>query len=179
MLFTILIGSIVSGMFYYRKFLKRKYDKFFQLVRNYRMEEPQTYYITSLYKSVRLVIKCACIDTYHHFTSIKLSNYVFIKHVHGGALHLSIIPISNGPKPDIEYAYIDGVRNDEFVCYMYGINKNFSNCPESLLEFGNCVRYKIYDQAEVILNDGNENVEKNKKKSENLKKIKKLLWFAS
>ena len=176
MLFTLSIITIFTGIYHY-KLLKKKYDKFFQLVRNYRREEPQTYYIQSLYKSFYLGMKCAIIDLYHYLTSVRLKNFIFIKHIHGGKLHISIIPIVNGPKKDLEYAYIDEVRSDAFVSDLYGINKNFSNCPESLLEFGNCIRYKFYDANEIIIRDtGIENEENNKKKRDYQQKIKNLMW---
>ena len=178
MWFELCSFTLLATVCYYRKFLKRKYDKFCQLVRNYRKEEPHTYYLTSLYKSFYLVLKCACVDTYHYFTSVRLSNFIFIKHIHGGNTHVCIIPIVNGPKTGLEYAYIDEVRQDDFVSYLYGVNKDFSNCPECLLEFGNKIRYKFYDKEEMTLIEGNENEDKNKKKHENLKKIKNLLWLS-
>jgi len=176
LLFTLSLVSLLLGV-YHRKNLKKRYDKFFQLVRNYRLEEPHTYYVQSLYKSFYLGMKCALVDLYHYLTSVRLKNFIFVKYVHGGKLHMSIIPIVPGPKKELEYAYIDEVRNDAFISSLYGMNKNFSNCPESLLEFGNCIRYKFYDANEIVLRDtGIENEENNKKKSDHLQKIKNLMW---
>ncbi len=173
MLFVLAIASVACLIYLKREVLQKKADNFSKLVRSFKNES----YGVALYKSTCIIIKCFFIDLYHSFTSYRASRFLFVKHFMGGNLSIVILPIHNGPKVSLEYAYIEGKRMDELVTMLAGPNRDFSGYPESLLEFGNHVRFKFAEQEEVIL-ERSDFDEKNKKNSDHLQKIKNLVWMS-
>jgi len=155
--------------------VRNKVKKFHNLAKQYH-EHNKINWISCYGKALYLVGKCEVIDLYQSYTSFYTKRYTFIKYIHGGNVYFSIIPNKTGPKPNLEYAYIDDVRQDQFVSILSGMNRNFSGAPESLLEFGDIIRYKYSDQDEIIITSKNQSGSEKSKKMENTKKIKNLVW---
>ena len=176
MIFVLGCISLGLGIYYY-KLIQSKTKKFNELVKNYRARNSL---MMAIYLSVCVNIKCMFLDIYHYMSSFSSKKYVFVKYVQGGNLSLAILPIQSGPRPDLEYAYIDNERSDDIVVALMGHRCDFSGRPDALLEFGNHIRFKFLDQEECILvSTGIESDEKNKKKQENILKLKKLMWISS
>jgi len=96
-----------------------------------------------------------------------MNGYSIVKYVVGGKYHSYIIPIRRGPKPELEYGYIDHVPMPEIISKLSGLQRDFNGHPEIVLLLGNHIRYKFSDQEEhVLLSSGNE-----MEKKENLNKI--------
>jgi hypothetical protein len=163
------------GLWYYKPILV-KLKKFHQVAENFQIRNPSEMWLVSYAKSFQLVIRCYLFDMYHSMTSIHTKKFTFIKYIQGGNICVSIIPNKSGPKKNLEYGYIDGKRMDDLILMLAGQLRDFSGHNESLLEFGNTIRYKFESEPEVILyhREGSEN----KKIQENYKKIKKLVWIS-
>jgi hypothetical protein len=155
--------------------VRSKVKKFNNLAKQYR-DHNKIGLIPSYGKAFYLVSKCTVIDLYQSYTSFYTRKFTFIKYIHGGNLYVSIISNKTGPKPTLEYGYIDEIRQDEIILMLSGINRDFSGVPDSLLEFGNTIRYKYSDQEEIKIISKNQSGSENEKKLENIKKFKKLVW---
>jgi hypothetical protein len=170
MLTILLTGLTLISLgvgFYYRHSINKDWNKYQSLVRSYQTQYPDMNLINAYIKALILIIKCKWIIIYQSYTSIVFPDYIVLKYVTGGKYQCCIIPIKRGPKPQLEYGYIDHVNNTELINQLSGIDHDFSSHPEFLLGLGNHIRYKFIDQDEIILEKkGNEN-----KKQENLKKI--------
>ena len=152
---------------YYRTSIKKDWNKYQSLVRSYRTQYPDMTVMFAYIKAILLILKCKWINMYQSYTSVVCSDYIILKYVTGGKYQCCIIPIKRGPKPQLEYGYIDQVNKTELINQLSGMDHDFSSHPDFLLELGNHIRYKFLDQEEMILEKkGNEN-----KKQENLKKI--------
>jgi hypothetical protein len=171
MLTILFYGGIilVTGLLWkYKNTISLKCKKYKSLVRSYREQDPTMYFITACIKAFMLIIHCSLLSFYQSHTSITIPNYVLVKYVWGGKYYNHTIPIRKGPKPELEYGYIDHIPMTEVIGQLSGLQRDFSGHPEMLLEFGNHIRYKFADRDEIILsNTGNEN-----EKKENLKKLK-------
>jgi hypothetical protein len=180
-MFEIIVGiiSIISTV-YVLPMCINKGKKFNSLVNTYRQKDPSMYYIQAIWKAFMLVLKCVSIDIYRTMTSFHTNKFVFIKYVHGANMYVKIVPVKNGPKQELEYGYIDGERNDELITILAGQQRDFSGHPESLLEFGNVIRYKFDGEEEKCIGeDKGIDLESQKIKiNENLKKVKKLMWIS-
>lgn len=152
---------------YYSTSIKKDWNKYQSLVRSYRIQYPDMNFITAYIKAFLLIIKCKWIIMYQSYTSIVFSDYIVVKYVTGGKYQCCIIPIKRGPKPQLEYGYIDQVNKTDIINRLSGMNHDFSTHPEFLLELGNHIRYKFMDQEEMILEKRGNEI----KKQENLKKI--------
>ena len=160
---SILLGTI----YYHRNYLCNKLKRFNNLTNEIVNQYPNDYYLYSLYKSLCIVTKRNYNDLYNHFTVVRINKFLFIKYINGGNVHTSICLIQSGPKKMLEYGYIDDQREDELFNILLGVNKDFSGHPEALLELGQQIRYKFYQEDEIILSGG--------AKNKNIEKIKKLV----
>ena len=168
---TILLTGLtlisVGVGFYYRHSIKKDWNKYQSVVRSYRTQYPDMKLITAYIKALLLILKCKWIVVYQSYTSIVFTDYIVLKYVTGGKYQCCIIPISRGPKPQLEYGYIDHVNKTDLINQLSGMDHDFSSHPEFLLELGNHIRYRFMDQEEMILEKmGTEN-----KKQENFKKM--------
>ena len=175
------LGVLTLGVtVYYSRTIYKKVNKFNSLVQQYRNRDTSTYLHTAIYLTLCLVVKCACVDIYHSITSYSTKKFVFIKYIQGGNLSLAILPIKFGPKPTLEYAYIDDIPELDLVVTLAGHKRDFSGHPEALLEFGKHIRYKFMDQDECIIQrECDSSDEILKKNQENNRKIKNLMWMSS
>jgi hypothetical protein len=171
MLFVLAVTCV--ALYLKREWIQKKSNNFSKLIRSFKDESR----LVAFYKSTCIIIKCFFIDLYHSFTSYRTSRFLFVKHVMGGNVSIVILPIQNGPKASLEYAFIDGKRMDEIVSVLAGPHRDFSGYPESLLEFGNHIRFKFSEHEEVIL-ERSDFDEKNKKNADHLQKIKNLVWIS-
>ena len=170
------IFLLLSYTLYYQKEIRVKAKKFHSIAKNYKYQTRENWLIC-YGKSAYLVGKCGLIDFYNSCTAIYTKRFIFVKYIHGGNIYISIIPNKFGPKTNLEYGYIDEIRNDELLSTLAGMHRNFSGYHDALFDFGNTIRYKYEGQDEIILQ--NPNVlggSENEKKNDNLKKIKKLVW---
>jgi len=142
------------------------------------MSYKEDFFLMALYKSICISIKCFLIDLYHYYTSFRSSRFLFVKYIYGGNINIQIISNRPGPKTYLEYGFIDEVRMDEVVSMLAGNNRNFSGHPESLFEFGNRIRYKFFDENEVIMESLSKGSDFKQKHKENIKKIKNLVWIS-
>ena len=172
----IVIGAALLYSLYHRNYISTKLSKLKSVAKGYKERDPSQSWFMSYGKALVLIFKCKCIDIYNSFTSINTKRFTFVKYIQGGNVCLAIIPNKNGPKPHLEYGYIDDVRVDELIKILSGSNRDFSGQKNALFEFGNTIRYKFSDEDEV--NMINPSGSENSKKSENLKKIKKLVWVS-
>ena len=170
----LLLGVTSVAIIYNHASLKVQWGKYKSVVKSYRDQNISTF--QSYTKAAWLIGKCYCVDWYHLLTSIRSSRYLFVKYVNGGNISITILPVRNGPKSSLEYAYIDDERMDELVTILAGQSRDFSGQPQALLEFGDIIRYKFEGQDEVILQKSSES--DNLKKQENIKKLKKLVWMS-
>ena len=178
-MFVFLLGAFFMFTLYHAPQIINKATKFKSLVSSFRNKEPKMYFIIAVIKAFMLICKCFCVDLYHSMTSFHTNKYLFIKYVHGGNTHLKISPVKNGPKKSLEYGYIDNVRNDDLLIILAGQQRDFSDCRDALFEFGNEIRYKFMDEDEICMkNEGIDSHLKKNKITENLKKIKKLMWMS-
>jgi hypothetical protein len=151
MLEYIVLGLCACIGYYYKDTIIRKSKKLNQLITNYKREEPNKWYIYYVTKSLKLILKCTYIDLINYLMTVRFKKYICIPFMYGGNLVMTVIRVNSGPKKDIEYGYIDEIREDELISCLAGVNRDFSGYPESLLEFGNTIRYKFFGEDEVIL----------------------------
>ncbi len=158
---------LISIGWKYRNTISKKYTNYMKIVKSYQDQNPSKMKINAYWKALLLVIKCTLIVYYQTKTSVAIPGYTIIKYVIGGQYYSHIIPIKRGPKPELEYGYIDGIVMTELITKLSGIQRDFNGHPEILCTFGNHIRYKFYGEEEkVIVKTGNE-----MEKKENLHKI--------
>ena len=176
MLTILAVGVMVISLgLYYRKSLTTDFNKYKTVVNTYRTQYPDMNRVVAYIKAILLILKCKWIMTYQSYTSVSIPNYTLVKYVTGGKYQCCVIPIQRGPKPQLEYGYIDHVPMTELFQVLCGIDHMFSGHSTFLLELGNHIRYKFSDQDEIVLEkEGNEN-----KKKENLKKINNFYMTSS
>lgn len=170
-IFGLSIISLICTLYLYNK-INDIINQLKKLAVNFNAKYTNEHWIISYIRAMYLKFRCMCLTLYHDYTSITTKKYNYVKYVHGGKIYINIIKNKNGPKPFLEYAYIDNVRMDELFTMLLGINREFSCNKEALFEFGSIIRYKFINEEEIeLISSGIEN----EKKIENLKKIKKLV----
>jgi hypothetical protein len=130
-------------------YAKTRILKFRKLFSGYR-EQGHSWW-KSLYYSIRLVYKRKKLEDYSKSSCVREKNVIFMKTVIGGSVELIPYKLRSGPKPVLEYAYIDDVRKDKLFHLLSGPNRDFSGNSEVLFLFGSMIRYKYMNQPEITI----------------------------
>lgn len=164
------ILGIGVGVYKYFNKITTAYRKYNKLVSTFQYRYPDMWLVMAYIKALKLILYTKWILFYQYMTSVTLQQVTIVKYVIGGNYEYHLIKHRKGPRKHIEYAYIDEIPYTELVQSLAGIHNDFSGNHEWLLELGNCVRYKFYDEEEIKIEKmGNELIKK-----DNLKKMMKF-----